>query len=96
LKSKQSTSLILDISLLSHLQSTLDRAKQDDAGKVIVENQRPAALVLEKMIPLLKEVLKRYFEDAETIQVRLKHNFLINICVSGCHKFLRQVNQNDA
>lgn len=61
--------LIEDISLLSHLQSTLDRAKQDDTGKVIVENQRPAALVLEKMIPLLKEVLKRYFEDAETIQV---------------------------
>ena len=61
--------IFLDISLLSHLQSTLDRAKQDDTGKVIVENQRPAALVLEKMIPLLKEVLKRYFEDAETIQV---------------------------
>ena len=93
-KKSDSSNSCLDISLLSHLQSTLDRAKQDDAGNIIVVNQRPAALVLEKMIPLLKEVVKRYFEDAETIHVSLELIFFSQHC-SGCHPVLRQIHQND-
>ena len=31
------------------------------------------------MIPLLKEVLKRYFEDAETIQVGLRHSSSVDL-----------------
>lgn len=43
----------------------------DDAGNIVVVNQRPAALVVDKLTPLLKKVLQLYFGDQDILQVKI-------------------------
>ena len=46
----------------------------DDAGNIVVVNQRPAALVVDKLTPLLKKVLQLYFGDQDILQVKISLN----------------------
>jgi len=41
----------------------------DDQGNIIVQNQRPAAMVVAKLTPFLKRILQQYYGDNEILQV---------------------------
>ena len=59
----------VDVSLLSNLQSTLDRAATDAEGNIVVLNQRPAAMLAAKVTPLFKLILQQYYGDNDILQV---------------------------